>query len=200
MRCLPQIVVCVGVLLSLIGTSRVGAGESAEADALHALREGGCYLLVRHMRTEPGVGDPPDFDVSDRSTQRNLSEQGRHDARRAGEWLREQGVELSAARSSPWYRCRDSADLMVGSHEIDDRLASNFRAPRDAARARTEALRKLLAEPVAQGNVLLMTHQVNILDAVDVNLAMGQGVVVRPTEAGWGVVGTIDLVASASRQ
>ena len=118
----------------------------------------------------------------------------------AGEGLRGQGVELSAARSSPWYRCRDSADLMVGSHELDDRLASNSRASRDEADARPQALRKLLPEPVVRGNVLLMTHQVNIIDAVGVNLAMGQGVVVRPTDAGWEVVGTIDLVASASRE
>ncbi len=198
MRCLTLIAVCVGAWLSLAGASRVGAGDVLEADALAELRAGGCYLLIRHMRTEPGIGDPPNFNVDDRSTQRNLSEQGREDAKRAGEWLRGQGVEFTEARSSPWYRCRDSADLMVGSHVVDDRLASNFRVSHDQARARTELLRRMLAEPIERGNVLLVTHQVNVLDAVEVNLAMGQGVVVRPTRDGWELVGTIDLVESAS--
>jgi hypothetical protein len=40
------------------------------------LQTGGCVVLLRHAATEPGVGDPPDFSLSDCRTQRNLSAAG----------------------------------------------------------------------------------------------------------------------------
>ena len=51
------------------------------------LRSGRCAVLWRHAQTTPGVGDPPGFQLKGCSTQRNLSEEGRAQARAAGEWF-----------------------------------------------------------------------------------------------------------------
>ena len=59
------------------------------------LRSGGQVVLVRHAATDPGVGDPPGMKLDDCSTQRNLSEEGRSEARRLGEALRSRAIPVS---------------------------------------------------------------------------------------------------------
>src|SRR5207248_2964179 len=59
--------------------------SDVEADRMWALLGGGSQIvLMRHARTTPGSGDPPNFDLRDRATQRNLSAQGRSQAESAG--------------------------------------------------------------------------------------------------------------------
>jgi hypothetical protein len=50
-------------------------------DAAALLRAGGCVLMMRHASTVPGVGDPPEFQLGNCSTQRNLSTAGQADER-----------------------------------------------------------------------------------------------------------------------
>jgi hypothetical protein len=81
-----------------------------ESDALAArLHGGGLVLLIRHAQTTPGVGDPPGFRLDDCSTQRNLSEAGRDQARAWGEWLRRNDIATTRVLSSRWCRCRETA-------------------------------------------------------------------------------------------
>ena len=47
-------------------------GWLAAADAASLLRTGGCAVMIRHAQTVSGVGDPPNFDLTVCSTQRNL--------------------------------------------------------------------------------------------------------------------------------
>ena len=53
------------------------ARAQGEADEARLLRTGPCVVMLRHAQTDPGMGDPPDFDLAQCRTQRNLSEQGR---------------------------------------------------------------------------------------------------------------------------
>jgi broad specificity phosphatase PhoE len=53
----------------------------------------GSVVLIRHALT-PSVGDPERFDLNNGSTQRNLSEVGRAQARRIGELFRQQSVPV----------------------------------------------------------------------------------------------------------
>jgi len=75
-----------------------------------AVRRGGVIVLMRHGLTEPGLGDPPGFQLNDCTTQRNLSEAGRHQSRRMGQWLRQEGLIPARVRSSQWCRCLESAN------------------------------------------------------------------------------------------
>ena len=60
----------------------------AGADVAALLRTGGCVVMLRHAQTEAGIGDPPGFRIDQCSTQRNLSPEGRAQARRIGEWFK----------------------------------------------------------------------------------------------------------------
>ena len=75
-------------------------------------RDPGIVTLLRHARA-PGVGDPPNFSLDDCATQRNLSDEGRDDARRLGAAFRAVGVRDADVRSSEWCRCLETARLLA---------------------------------------------------------------------------------------
>src|SRR6267143_428065 len=86
----------------------------ASEEAWAALAKGGHVALVRHGNAPPGYGgDPPGFKINDCSTQRNLDEIGRQEARALGEALRKHGVRVDRTVSSPWCRCLETARLMA---------------------------------------------------------------------------------------
>jgi len=61
----------------------------ADDEALWTLlRAGGQVIMLRHAGTIGTFGDPPGFRLEDCSTQRNLTEAGREQARKIGEAFR----------------------------------------------------------------------------------------------------------------
>jgi hypothetical protein len=78
------------LLLALCASCAAGADDAAPVWA--ALRAGGYVALVRHASTGGGAGDPPGFRLDDCATQRNLSDQGRDQARRLGDRFRAEGI------------------------------------------------------------------------------------------------------------
>src|SRR5438128_491577 len=93
------------------------------------LRRGGLALLMRHGSTLPGLGDPPGFRVADCATQRNLSPEGRDEARRVGERLKHERVRVAHVYTSPWCRCRDTAMLAFVRADDWEPLSSFFDLP-----------------------------------------------------------------------
>jgi hypothetical protein len=102
------------------------AAWPAKADEAlwQALQQGGHVLFVRHARTTPGAGDPPGFRLKDCATQRNLSEEGRTQARRMGETFRKRGVPIGEVLSSPWCRCVDVSTSAASLPPIPSRAIS----------------------------------------------------------------------------
>ncbi|CAN5218246.1 histidine phosphatase family protein [soil metagenome] len=168
--------------------------DPTEAQLLQALRDGQHVGLMRHS-TAPGIGDPAEFKLGDCTTQRNLSEAGRAEARAMGRKLQRAGITALAIYSSQWCRCLDTAMLLdLGPVKSEPALNSFFQ--RDGAEAQSIAVRKLVSETPSRPSVLLVTHQVNITELTGVNPASGAIVVVERTAAGWKTLGTIAPVAA----
>jgi phosphohistidine phosphatase SixA len=144
------------------------------ADALHA---GGGALVLRHAATDPGIGDPPDFNLAVCSTQRNLSPAGRSDAQRIGAWFKQNRLTPIAVRSSAWCRCQDTARLAFGQFQVWSPLNSVF-GDRIALPDQTETLRAALKAIKPGQFEVWVTHQVNITSLTQRVPAMGEGFVV----------------------
>ena len=69
--------------------------------------------MLRHSFA-PGTFDPPTASLEDCSTQRNLDERGRGQARQIGEAFRQNGIAVGEILSSPRCRCLDTARLAFG--------------------------------------------------------------------------------------
>lgn len=151
----------------------------ARADLPDILRAGACVVMLRHAQTDPGLGDPADFRIGQCSTQRNLSEAGRAQARRIGQWFEAQGLQARAVQSSAWCRCRETAELAgfgVATHSVLPALGSTF-SDGSSQEQQTAALRTLLSRLPAGRFDVWVTHQVNISALTGVSPAMGEAVV-----------------------
>jgi phosphohistidine phosphatase SixA len=187
--------------LALHGLAALGlaplrvSAQADEAALLDALRQGGVVLMLRHAQTDPGVGDPPAFQLGQCGTQRNLSEAGRAQSRRIGQALAAQGLVPRAVRSSGWCRCIDTAELAFGRHEVWPALHSFF-AERAAQRdPQTAELRRALARLPARGFEAWVTHQVNITALTGIGVGMGEALVIRGGPDGGTMLGRLSLGA-----
>lgn len=138
-----------------------GAEPVSLAEAARRLASGGWVMMMRHAATEPGVGDPPNFRIGDCATQRNLSEAGREQARRAGEAVRSAGIRIDVLRTSQWCRCRETAELAFGP-AADWPALNSFFAARGEEPAQTDQVLAWAATLGPERNAMLVTHQVNI--------------------------------------
>ena len=152
---------------------------SAAEPVWDALRSGGKIVILRHASTEPGLGDPPGFRLDDCATQRNLSEAGRTEARRIGAAFVLRAIPVARVLSSRWCRCVETARLAFGRVEPWASLDSFF-DDRSRESQQTRAVRALIAEPLTGGNLILVTHQVNITALTGIAPAMGEMVVLSP--------------------
>jgi phosphohistidine phosphatase SixA len=157
---------------------------AAEKELIQQMRDGGAVLMIRHAQA-PGIGDPDGFKVDDCSTQRNLDEQGREQARAIGEWLRARGVQNVKLYSSQWCRCLETARLMnLGTVAPMPALNSFFEKPEDR-QPNLSALRKFISDNTKPGELIIMvTHQVTISGITDKWTDSGHGKLVRPDQAG----------------
>ena len=178
-----------GAAVLAAGPTRALAAAPSDA-VLAALRAGGCLVLLRHARTDPGVGDPPGFRLEACGTQRNLSPEGRAQAAAFGAGLRDAGVRIDAVRSSRWCRCLDTARLAFDRVEPWPELDSFFEG-RGSEPARTAAVRAWALAFRGPGNAALVTHQVNATALTGEWLAMGEALVLRPAADTLAIVGRI---------
>lgn len=172
-------VTCLVSFAILANAAAAASAPPEEQRLLQALRQGGVVILIRHAVTDPGVGDPPGFSLADCSTQRNLSEDGREQARRLGRWFAGNGIRPTSVRVSPWCRARDTATLAFGSFE-DWAALSNLLRDRSRQDEHAGQVRAAIRN-VGHGAVdVLVSHGVSINAFVGVYLQQGEMVVVRP--------------------
>ncbi|AHF01958.1 phosphoglycerate mutase [Thiomicrospira aerophila AL3] len=160
----------------LLSQQALAAEKNAEFWRLAA--QGHNLIFVRHTRTTPGNGDPDGYRLDDCSTQRQLSDLGRAEARQIGEHFQRSGVKLDRILSSAWCRCTETADLAFGRHEVWEPINSIF-FNRDRGPAQTRAILAAAAEQPKGENWILSTHRSNILLATGQNTSMGDVLLTR---------------------
>lgn len=150
------------------------ASTANATDAVwEALRAPGSVVVLRHSYA-PGAFDPPDARLDDCSTQRNLDENGRAQARRIGEAFRQHGIAVGTVLSSPRCRCLDTARLAFGQARSWDVLQGALR-DEDRRRRQVVEIRKAIAAHRSGPPLVLVTH----VDLTGLNVRMGAFVVLR---------------------
>ena len=166
-------------LLAASALPTVSSNAQSPPDVAALLRAGGCVLMLRHAQTEAGFGDPPNFQLGQCSTQRNLSDEGRAQSKRIGQWFASRKLLANSVQSSAWCRCKDTATIAFGRFDLLTALNSTFDNSNSQA-AQTEALRERLKGIRAGQFEVWVTHQVNISAMTGEGPAMGEGFVVKP--------------------
>jgi phosphohistidine phosphatase SixA len=167
------------IAASALASPRAMAAASDDEATWNLLRSGGQVVLMRHAVTTPGIGDPPDMRVEDCATQRNLTDEGRGDAKVIGEVVRAHGVQFERVISSPMCRCLETARLAFGRVDSTGSVANpRGGVPEKPLEARE--MRSLATEKRRGGNVILVSHGSTIAAVTGINTEPGEMLVITP--------------------
>ncbi|QWE26364.1 histidine phosphatase family protein [Polynucleobacter sp. AP-Ainpum-60-G11] len=158
----------------------------AQSELANKLQDGTHVLLMRHADA-PGYGDPKNYQISQCSTQRNLGDLGRKQAKTIGDWLSKQGIQQAKVYSSPWCRCVDTATLLNKGAVKKELALGSFFDDMSQAKKQTEELTKFIAVETKQSPnipIIMVTHHVNIQSYVGEVVNSGDMVLVKVDSAG----------------
>ena len=175
------------IFLMVLFTVHASLGAASD---LSLLKEDGVVALMRHA-IAPGTGDPAGFALGECSTQRNLDDRGRAQARRTGQALREAGVTFDDVWTSQWCRARGTAELLDMGEVVEKPPLNSFFAGRGDRTRQTAETRDLIAALPSDARVLIVTHQVNITALTGGGVRSGEIIVARRTEDGLNPVGRV---------
>jgi phosphohistidine phosphatase SixA len=176
---------CLLALAAVVGCGDDDSASSAKDAALaKALKQGGVVLVMRHAKTENTTNRVET--IGDCTTQRNLSEEGREQARQIGRDIKALGVPVDKVLASPLCRAKDTADLAFGHSTPLMALLSAGEEATPADERRIRKLRAMTSAPAGSATVLV-THTGNIGGAFDLSVEEGEIVVVRDGK----VLGTV---------
>jgi broad specificity phosphatase PhoE len=190
MRLWGYLLVCFSGLITL-ATAGVDPGH---AEMIERMKAGGHILMIRHALA-PGTGDPVNFRIGDCSTQRNLDDRGRKQAKAIGDWLRSNGITSARVYSSQWCRCLETAKLLeMGSVAELPALNSFYEMTQDRE-PNLRALRTFMAQQPSDGAlIILVTHFVTISAVSNEAVSSGEGVLLELNEdAPYEVVGRLNF-------
>ena len=130
-------------------------------------------IFLRHALA-PGVGDPEDFIKEDCSTQRNLNNKGRVQARLIGNYLRSTNLKFSQILTSEWCRCIDTAkELNLGQWTTFSGLNSFFQEYEKKDQVMNKLQKKL--DSLGYSDLaLFVTHQVVISEQTGIMPRSGE--------------------------
>ena len=136
--------------------------------------------------------DPPGFKIDDCTTQRNLDDKGRAQARALGAAFRQHGVRVDKVLSSPYCRCLETAELLaLGPVDNTWAVAASDRSPE-----RLAALKQIVSSWRGPGTLVIVTHALTVQALVGIMPGQAETVVLRPKrgpEPGVDVAGRIPV-------
>src|SRR5438105_11010889 len=88
------------------------AGPPSPAELLPELRKGGYVLFIRHPKTNPDQADTDPLHPENIKAQRQLSDEGRKQAKTLGEAFRALQIPVGRVIASKFHRAQEAARLL----------------------------------------------------------------------------------------
>ena len=157
---------------------------------INQLEDGGKLIFIRHAYA-PGNGDPAGFNLNDCSTQRNLSEDGRKQAQRIGEFFTKNKIEIDKVLSSEWCRCKETAKIAFKNYSTNSFLnsfySSKFSKNKDK---QVKAFNYYIKNLEIKKNLIFVTHYVFIHEILNYSPSSGEIVV---SDKNLNIIGSIEI-------
>ncbi len=153
---------------------------------IKALQSGGYLVYLRHAATDRNQTDIHPHRYDDCSTQRNLSQAGRKQAMAIGEAIRALDIPIGKVLTSPFCRCKDTAQLAFGKSEVSFDLSFGLGADAQQTAHLAQALENMLSTPPLNGtNTVLVSHTANLKEATGLwPKPEGAAYIFRPVDGG----------------
>lgn len=128
-----------------------------------ALKQGGKVVLMRHADVDRSKGHGTRHVPGDCSQEFNLSQAGRAQAKKVGESFRKHGIAIGDVFASHYCRTMDTAKFAFGKAKASEALRLLEALPPAQADLVTAQAMKLIGEYKGKGNLVLVTHEPNVV-------------------------------------
>jgi phosphohistidine phosphatase SixA len=171
--------ICAGLLAAaiILGWFGMKAKADTPAEALKLLRSGGYTIYFRHAATEQNPNETSAAANDDCAHQRNLSADGREQARRIGAAVRALEIPVSQVLAGPLCRTMDTARLIFGRSQSEPDVRGGGLGQPDY-----RGLRRLVAQvpPAGSNNAIVgHGHQFQAVAGSNSELAEGEAAIVK---------------------
>lgn len=176
--------------ISFILTFFIFGNVFAKQNIITQLQEGGKLVFIRHALA-PGGGDPNNFNIHNCFTQRNLNADGITQAKKIGNFFKNNDIPIDQVLSSEWCRCKDTAKNAFGDFKTFNALnsffSSRFAKNRDK---QLKDLKSFIKNWKSIKNIVFVTHYVVILETLNTTASSGEIIV---ADKNFKVIGTIEI-------
>ena len=155
---------------------------------MNQLLDGNNLIFIRHAYA-PGSGDPDNFNLNDCSTQRNLSEEGKKQAKKIGEFFTNNNIKINKVFSSEWCRCKETAEIAFGGYSTKNFLNSFYSSKyAKNKKKQIEELENYVQQLKSSKNLVFVTHYVLISEVLNYAPSSGEIVV---SDKSFNMIGSI---------
>mgnify|MGYP001189470630 FL=1 len=157
---------------------------------INQLKDGGKLIFIRHAYA-PGSGDPNNFNLNDCSTQRNLNNQGREQAKYIGKFFIENKIKIDKVLSSEWCRCKETAKIAFKNFSTNNFLNSFYSSK--YAKNKDKQVKELndyINKFKSDKNLILITHYVLISEILNYGPSSGEIVV---SDKDYNIIGSVEI-------
>ena len=167
---------------------------SVKADSkkilIDELQKGGKLIFIRHAYA-PGGGDPDNFDIKDCTTQRNLSDSGRIQSQKIGNFFMENKILIEKVYSSEWCRCKETASIAFKKYETKNFLNSFFSAKfANNKKKQIIDFDKFISAWDEEQNLVFVTHYVVISEILNYAPSSGEIII---SDMSLNVIDTLEI-------
>ena len=157
---------------------------------MNQLLDGNKLIFIRHAYA-PGSGDPNNFNLNDCSTQRNLSNEGRQQALKIGEFFKKHEIRIEKVFSSEWCRCKETAKIAFEDYSTKKFLNSFYSSK--FQKNKTKQIKELndyVQKFKSNQNLVLVTHYVLISEVLNYAPSSGEIVV---SDKNFNMIGSVEI-------
>ena len=176
------------IIIFLALTIEINA--DTEKEIINNLQKGGNLIFIRHAYA-PGNGDPENFDINNCETQRNLSQSGRLQSKKIGNFFKENEIPIKLVISSEWCRCKETASIAFKTYETKKFLNSFYSA--QFVKNKSEQIKEFnnfIKDWDKKQNLIFVTHYVFILEILNYAPSSGEIVIV---DKDFNIVDTVEI-------
>ena len=161
-----------------------------DKDLINQLKDGEKLIFIRHAYA-PGNGDPSNFNLDDCSTQRNLSEDGKKQAKYIGDFFIRNKIKIDKVLSSEWCRCKETAQIAFEDFSTKNFLNSFYSSKyAKNKKKQVKELNEYVKKFKSNKNLVLVTHYVLISEVLNYAPSSGEIVV---SDKNLNIIGTIEI-------
>ena len=176
------------ILLFISFTTPIKA--DLDKNLMNQLEDGGKLIFIRHAYA-PGSGDPNNFNLNDCFTQRNLSDDGRNQAKNIGEFFKKNKIKIDKVLSSEWCRCKETAKIAFKDFStisfLNSFYSSKYAKNKDK---QVKALNEYAKKFKSNKNLILITHYVLISEVLNYGPSSGEIVV---SDKNFNIIGSVEI-------